>query len=109
MDYTAIIVACISLIGVVVSPIITANIAAKKQREENQKEQKERDKKQDRIFSKMIGGQLQEMCCRVVRDGYIEHETLKQIHDLYDEYKDLGGNGYIDSLLAKVDLLPLKN
>lgn len=52
---------------------------------------------------------IQQECREHIRIGQINSEDLKSIHEWYDLYhNDLGGNGYIDSLIKKVDNLPIK-
>ena len=40
--------------------------------------------------------------------GHISTEDLKFLEECYSEYKRLGGNGFADTLMARVRVLPIK-
>lgn len=46
---------------------------------------------------------LQNEARRIVNKGYITHLEYKQFKDMYQCYKDLGGDGYADELHAQVE------
>lgn len=52
--------------------------------------------------------QIKQGCRDALRDGSIDHDSLQAIHEAWEIYHDkLGGNGYLTSLMAKVDKLPM--
>ena len=44
-----------------------------------------------------------------IREGSIDAPTLEAICKAHDTYESLGGNGYIDSIMARVNKLPIKD
>ena len=45
---------------------------------------------------------------KYLREGEISQSNLKIYTKMWQSYKDLGGNGYHDKLLAKLEALPTK-
>lgn len=43
-----------------------------------------------------------------LKDGEISAEDLEDLMRMHKVYKDLGGNGYLDQLMAAVKELPIK-
>ena len=43
-----------------------------------------------------------------VEKGYRNDYDFKNIHDLYDTYKDLNGNSFIEDIMVRFDALPSK-
>ena len=41
--------------------------------------------------------------------GYRNDYDFKNIHDLYDDYKNLGGNSFIEDIMVRFDKLPPKD
>ena len=41
-----------------------------------------------------------------IADGHISLEELEAYKETYKTYKSLGGNGFVDTLLSKVEKLP---
>ena len=44
-----------------------------------------------------------------IREGCIDPPTLEAICKAHDTYESLGGNGYIDAIMARVNKLPIKD
>lgn len=64
-----------------------------------------RYKKRDKIILFFI---IKSLATDALFQGYISSGDLKILEDAYAEYKALGGNGYADTLMAKVRELPLR-
>lgn len=110
----AIISSACTVLGYFITPIIAAKLSEKKIKEDRMiaeakanKEQAERDKHQDEMFQMLIGGQVKQLCQYAIKEGEISLEDLEHIHSLYRAYKELKGNGFIDSLLKKINKLPI--
>ena len=43
-----------------------------------------------------------------IADGYISLEDKETIHEMYDSYKSLGGNGHLSMLMSEVDNLDVR-
>lgn len=52
--------------------------------------------------------QIKQGCIDSIRDGAIDDNSLRELHEAWEIYHDkLGGSGYLTTLMAKVDKLPL--
>lgn len=51
---------------------------------------------------------LREDCIRYINAGYIEVDELRALHEQFCSYKEIGGNGYVDNLMERVNKLPNK-
>lgn len=51
---------------------------------------------------------LTERGMRYINAGYVDPDDLKCLYETYAAYKDLGGDGYCDKVMADVQKLPLK-
>lgn len=56
----------------------------------------------------LMGFTIRDQCERAIEKGSISSETLKQIENLNETYKRMGGNGYITTLMKKVESLPIE-
>lgn len=64
-----------------------------------------RSKKIDRIVLLFI---IKTLGTEALFEGGISNEDLQSLEDAYTEYKALHGNGYADTIMRKVRVLPLK-
>lgn len=115
VDYTAIIVAMISLIGTLYQSYKSNqtqkknNIAAQITAVNNQVNtinarlllisESEKYMLQDRLLA---------LCKKYLDNGKIGTSELKSITHLYNAYHDLGGNEFITNLYERVEELPIK-
>lgn len=44
-----------------------------------------------------------------IQRGSITSEELQDLHEMHECYHDLGGNGFLDTIMSNVNHLPLKN
>ena len=44
-----------------------------------------------------------------IQRGSITSEELQDIHEMHECYHNLGGNGFLDTIMSNVNHLPLKN
>ena len=52
--------------------------------------------------------QIRQGCREAIHDETIDDNSLKELHEAWEIYHDkLGGNGYLTTLMARVDKLPL--
>lgn len=51
---------------------------------------------------------LTERGMRYVNAGYVDPDDLKCLYETYAAYKELGGDGFCDKVMADVQKLPLK-
>ena len=53
--------------------------------------------------------QIKSDCKEAIKNGYIDDDSLEALHEAWATYhEDLKGNGYLDTLMKKVDSLPLR-
>ena len=64
-----------------------------------------RSRKRDRIILLFI---VKSLATDAIWNKYISTEDLKALEDAYTEYKALGGNGFADTLMNRVRVLPIK-
>ena len=64
-----------------------------------------RSRKRDRIILLFI---VKSLATDAIWNKYISTEDLKALEDAYAEYKALGGNGFADTLMNRVRVLPIK-
>lgn len=102
--------------GLIITPLLTSYLSNKKAKqdrliaeEKSRKEQDKRDRHQDELFQMMIGSQVKQLCHYAIQQQSISLEDLEHIHSLYHKYKELDGNGFIDTLLSRVNGLPIVN
>ena len=55
----------------------------------------------------MLHDRLYQSCQHFLRQGYIIPGDLKNISTMHESYTDLGGNGMIAEMVARVKALPL--
>ena len=51
--------------------------------------------------------QIRQTGLECIHEGKIDADTLEAICKAYDTYEKLGGNGYIDSIMERVNRLPI--
>lgn len=64
-----------------------------------------RSKKVDRMVLFFI---IKSLATDAIWAGHISTEDLKFLEECYAEYKRLGGNGFADTLMNRVRVLPIK-
>ena len=64
-----------------------------------------RSRKRDRIVLLFV---IKQLATDAIFQGYISSEDLQCLEDAYTEYEALGGNGYANTLMNRVRVLPLK-
>ena len=54
--------------------------------------------------------QIKQGCKDALHDGFIDDDSLQALHEAWAIYHDkLGGNGYLSTLMNKVDYLPFES
>lgn len=53
--------------------------------------------------------QIRQTGLECIREGKIDAPTLEAICKAHDTYEKLGGNGYIDSIMDRVNKLPIRD
>lgn len=53
------------------------------------------------------GASLRMLCEKAIDRGSIDFIELRQINEMNDEYHVAGGNGFVKSLIQKVNALPI--
>lgn len=56
----------------------------------------------------LLGYELKNECHRLIRQKHIELDDLEQLQQLNEIYHSMGGNGYVKSLMSKVEHLEVK-
>lgn len=56
----------------------------------------------------LLYDRLKYLCKRAIREGYIAPDQLEDILSMHDAYHGIGGNGFLDSLMAQVKKLPIR-
>lgn len=52
--------------------------------------------------------QIKQGCSDAIHDGFIDIDSLQALHEAWEIYHDkLGGNGYLTTLMNRVNSLPL--
>ena len=51
---------------------------------------------------------IQHLCKSYIADGSVDADDLRRLHIMHDHYHKEGGNGDLDKLMQRVDMLPLK-
>lgn len=109
MDYTAIIVAIISLIGVIYQGTRNAKMV---KRAEVVDELVETRKQLQLICNGqlyVLQDRLLYLCDKYLDKGYISTTEYKMIVNMYHAYHDLGGNDFITDLFTRVKTLQIKD
>ena len=57
----------------------------------------------------LLGYELKNECHRLIRSKQIELNDLEQLQELNNIYHSMGGNGYVKSLMNKVEQLEVKD
>ena len=57
----------------------------------------------------LLGYELKGECHRLIKAKSIELNDLEQLQELNTLYHNMGGNGYVKALMAKVEHLNIKN
>lgn len=79
-----------------------------------QREAAKSDNKDDRLVRMERGmrsimlDRIQHLCKAYIHDGAVDADDLRRLHCMHDNYHDLGGNGDLDTLMARVEELPIK-
>lgn len=63
--------------------------------------------KQDELSVKNMRHSIIHSGEEALSNGFITIRKLRALEELYDEYKDYNGNGYVTTLLKKVRVLPV--
>lgn len=63
---------------------------------------------QDKATVAMLRMDLRQVAKQFLRDGCTDYDSLEDWHDMYEQYKALGGNGTMDTLKGKIEALPIK-
>ena len=100
MDWLTLIVAVLSSSVLVKLIDIIASLIGKK-----------RDKKNvhTRAQQMMILSILRNSASEYISAGHIDGEHLRSYVEMYEIYKELGGNGYADTIYKKVCALPISS
>lgn len=51
---------------------------------------------------------IQHLCKAYIAEGSVDADDLRRLHIMHDHYHKEGGNGDLDKLMQRVDMLPLK-
>lgn len=51
---------------------------------------------------------IQHLCKAYIAEGSVDADDLRRLHIMHDHYHREGGNGDLDKLMQRVDMLPLK-
>ncbi len=107
MDYTAIIVAFISLIGVIWQG--THNNKAIKKQDIKGEVKAIRDKLELVSAGQefVLQDRLMYLCDRYIERGHVSTLELKLLTNMYGAYHNLGGNDFITDLFERVKELPI--
>lgn len=62
----------------------------------------------EKAVMQLLGMNIRERCEAALERNSISSEELRQIKDMNRLYKEMGGNGYVHSLMKKIDLLDTK-
>lgn len=107
MDYTAIVVALISLAGVIYQNVRNQKMAKQSDlRKEIQQMQGQLNIMSNGIKYELQLG-LKTQCEKVLIRGDIKTDELKLIINMYHAYHALGGNDFITDLVERVKELPM--
>ena len=69
----------------------------------------EREKAEQKLLMGLAHDRIINLSAKYIHRGYITHEEYDDLNNyLYKPYKEKGGNGTADKMLAEVDKLPLK-
>lgn len=109
MDYTAIIVSFITLIGLIFQSMHN-NKQIKKQ--DIKSELQQVHKKVDAVSvgqEFVLQDRLMVLCEKYLERGEVSTLELKSVTNMYSAYHDLGGNDFITDLFWRVKELPIHN
>lgn len=67
------------------------------------------NKKERKLLLSNTGACLRMLCEKAIDRGSIDFIELRQINEMNDEYHAAGGNGFVKTLIAKVNQLPVVN
>lgn len=65
------------------------------------------NRKERRLLLSNTGANLRMLCEKAIDRGSIDFIELRQINEMNDEYHAAGGNGFVKSLIQKVNALPI--
>ena len=57
----------------------------------------------------LLLGAIEQLCDKIVRQGYRSRMQTLQLTEARDQYKKIGGDGYADDIIAEAMDLPLKH
>ena len=57
----------------------------------------------------LLGYELKNECHRLIKAKTLSLNDLEQLQELNNIYHEMGGNGYVKSLMSKVEQLEVKN
>lgn len=57
----------------------------------------------------LLGYELKNECHRIIKAKNLSLNDLEQLQELNNIYHEMGGNGYVKSLMSKVEQLEVKN
>lgn len=56
----------------------------------------------------LLRDRILHLCEKYIEDGFITHRKWESLYDLFEKYKALGGNGFIQDEINTVSELPRK-
>lgn len=56
----------------------------------------------------LLYDRLKFLCKKAISNGYISPDQLEDILSMHNAYHGIGGNGFLDSLIAQVKQLPIR-
>lgn len=65
-------------------------------------------KKKNDAISLLLYRTIKVECKEFIELGEIDTDSLKVLMSMHEEYKRLGGNGYLNKLMEEVNKLPVK-
>ena len=96
----------IAVIGSGAFSTLVAVIAGGIQR--RMEEKRKKNSVQDRALSMLLLMQLQEYGNDILKEDIMDPEQFKQFEEMFNIYKEMGGNGYADKLMSDVAHKPLR-
>lgn len=111
-----------------INNVIQWHLNRKAKKEDAQMEKSEAKEKQDALdiakwhddteekIDALVDGQkfilldrIQYLARSYLRDGEIDFDDRRRLHQMHEAYHRLGGNGDLNTLMAEVDEIPLKD
>lgn len=62
-----------------------------------------------KCFIAVMGMMIRKSCKEAIKENSISYEELEQLQNMNSLYKELGGNGFVKTLMEKVTKLPITN